>query len=152
MSGERVIVRQNARFATEFLASDPRRDDSQELTPVERLEELTPYGMLLTGLGACTAIVLHTYAKRHDLRLDRVELRLRYDRVFAKDCETCDTVERYRETIDEEVSLEGDLDAEERRRLLLVSKHCPIHKILAYGMEIASRLDERRESAGRETL
>jgi uncharacterized OsmC-like protein len=149
VSGERVTVRQNAQSATEFLALDPRRADSPALVPVERLEELTPYGMILAGLGACTAVVLRVYAKRHDLRLDRVELRLRYDRVFAKDCETCDTVERYRETIDEEISLEGDLDAEERRRLLFVSKHCPIHKILASGVEIASRLDGSEDPSGR---
>jgi uncharacterized OsmC-like protein len=30
----------------------------------------------------------------------------------------------------------------ERRRLYMVSKHCPIHKMLSRGIEVKSRLEE----------
>jgi uncharacterized OsmC-like protein len=38
--------------------------------------------------------------------------------------------------------LTGDLTSEERRRLLIVSRYCPIHKIISHGIEVDSRLGE----------
>ena len=140
--GERVVVRQNARFETEILAADPHDPEGEDLQPVGDLRHLTPYGMLLAGLGSCTAIVLHTYAQHHGVGLEEVELRLEYDRVFAEDCEKCEAIDEYREQIEEEIALSGDLSPQERKRLLAVSRFCPIHKMLAQGIEINSQLAE----------
>jgi len=138
-----------------------------------RVRHLTPYGMLLVGLGSCTAIVLHTYAQHHSVDLRDVELRLQYDRVFAEDadkkhpCEDCEGIHEYKEQadkkhpIEEEIVLTGELTPEERKRLFLVSRHCPIHKMLTdavhppdafhppHGVEVKSRLE--RDSASGET-
>jgi putative redox protein len=140
--GERVIVRQNSQFQTQVLALDPHDPDASEFQPVETIHHLTPYGMLLAGLGSCTAIVIHTYAQHHGVDVQEVELRLRYDRVFADDCEECESIEEYIEQIEEEILLIGDLTPAERRRLYMVSKHCPIHKMLSRGIEVKSRLEE----------
>jgi putative redox protein len=138
--GEAVIVRQNSKFETEILALDPHDPQAHEFYPVGDILQVTPYGMLLAGLGACTAIVLHTYAQHHGVELQEVELHLRYDRVFAEDCEECEGIQEYREQIVEEIVLSGDLTPEERKRLFLVSKHCPIHKMLMHGIEVQSHL------------
>jgi len=140
MPGERVIVRQNQALETEFLALVPGETQSADPRPVARLEELTPYGMLLVSLGGCTGIVLHTYALHHGLALERVELRLRYDRVFSKDCEDCEKTSEYEDTVSLEIVLEGNLNAEEREHLLLISRRCPIHMMLARGVPVQSRL------------
>ena len=140
MPGERVIVRQDRAFETKFLVFDLRGAPAAGARSVVHLQELTPYGMLLVSLGACTAIVLQTYAQHHELSLDRVELRLRYDRVFAKDCEDCEKIKEYEDTVDLEIVLQGDLTLEERERLLLVSRHCPIHKMLAAGIPVQLQL------------
>jgi len=142
---EKVIVRQNSMFETEFLAQDPHEPDDPHLHPVAHVHELTPYGMMLAGLAACTGIVLHTYAQYHDVNLDEVELHVEYDRVFEEDCRDCEKIEEYREQIDEEIVLIGDLTPEERRRLLVISRQCPIHKILLHGIEVNSRLLEMEE-------
>jgi len=139
---ERVIVRQNRMFETEILAADPHVPDSDHLHPVEYVHQLTPYGMLLVGLAACTAIVLHTYAQYHDVALDEVELRAQYDRVFAEDCENCEGIEEYKEQIEEEIVLTGDLTPQERSRLLVISRQCPIHKMVSHGIEVKSHLAE----------
>jgi len=139
---ERVIVRQNRMFETEILAADPHVPDSDHLHPVEHVHQLTPYGMLLAGLAACTAIVLHTYARYHDVALDEVELRAQYDRVFAEDCENCEGIEEYKEQIEEEIALTGDLTPQERSRLLVISRQCPIHKMISHGIEVQSHLAE----------
>ncbi len=143
--GESVIVRQNNSFETEILARDPHNPDDPEFYSVDHMHQLTPYGMLLAGLGSCTAIVLHTYAHHHGVELQEAELHLEYDRVFAEDCEECEGIEEYREQIETEIVLRGPLMPEERKRLFAVSKHCPIHKMLKHGIEVHSRLATEME-------
>jgi putative redox protein len=140
--GESVIVRQNNQFETEILAQDPHNPDDQEFYPVSDAHQLTPYGMLLAGLGSCTAIVMHTYAQYHDVSLSEAELRLEYDRVFADDCKDCEGIEEYKEQIAMDIAVFGELTSADRRKLFVISKHCPIHKMLAHGIEVQSRLSE----------
>lgn len=136
---ERVIVRQNSRFETEFWASDPHHPEAGELQPVQHLHSLTPYGMLLAGLGACTTIVLHTYAQNHHVSLDEVEIHLEYGRSFQEDCKDCEHLGEPEERIEERVFLRGNLSEEQRRRLLLATRYCPIHKLLKGGIAIVTR-------------
>lgn len=137
---EKVIVRQNKRFETEILAQDPHDPDAVSFDPVGAVHQLTPYGMLLSGLGSCTAIVLHTYAQYHDVNLDEVEITLSYDRVFAEDCENCEAIDEYTEQISEEINLIGDLAPAEKKKLHAISRHCPIHQMLLHGIEVHSHL------------
>lgn len=139
---ETIIIRQNREFLTEILAPDPHRPEDPQLYPVEHIYHLTPYGMLLTSLGACTAIVLHTYARNHGVDLQEVELRLSYERIFADDCQDCEAIDEYREQIVEEIRLTGNLTPQERQKLLLIARHCPVHKMLHQGIEVVSRLAE----------
>jgi uncharacterized OsmC-like protein len=132
---EEVIVRQNDRFEIHFQAADPE-DPESEVHPVQHLHELTPYGMMLTSLAACTTIVLHTYAQNHGVALHEAEAHLRYERVFAQDCEDCETIRRYEEQIDAELTLVGDLTDKERQKLFRIGQQCSIHKILEDGIEI----------------
>ncbi|MGB9776194.1 MAG: OsmC family protein [Anaerolineae bacterium] len=139
---EQIIVRQNREFLTEILAPDPHHPEDPQVYPVEHIYHLTPYGMLLASLATCTAIVLHTYAQNHGVALEEVELRLGYERVFADDCRDCEAIDEYREQIVEEIVLKGNLSPQERQRLLIVSRHCPVHKMLHQGIEVVSRLAE----------
>jgi uncharacterized OsmC-like protein len=137
---EHVIVRQNSKFEIEFRALDPRDPESDEIQPVVHIHELTPYSLLLASLGACTTIVLNTYAQHHDVDLQEVESRLRYRRVFQHDCENCEEIKRYEEQIDQELTLSGDLSDEDRQKLFRISKQCSVHKMLEAGIEIRSQL------------
>lgn len=139
---ETIIVRQNREFLTEILAPDPHRPEDPQLYPVEHIYHLTPYGMLLASLATCTAIVLHTYAQNHGVDLEEVELRLGYERIFADDCRDCEAIDEYREQIVEEIVLKGHLSPQEQQKLLVVSRHCPVHKMLHQGIEVVSRLAE----------
>lgn len=139
---ERVIIRQTSNFETEILAPDPFTPDSDELNPVSHINDLTPYGMLLASLGSCTAILLHSFAQHHELDLRQVELRIQYERNFKEDCKNCEEIDKYEEHIEQEIKFTGKLTPEERNKLFLVSRHCPIHKILERGIEVKSRLAE----------
>ena len=137
---EYVIIRQNNRFEIEFKAQDPHDPESGEISQVTHIHELTPYTMLLSSLGACTTIVLHTYAQNHQVGLQEVEIRLRYKRVFQEDCENCEEINRYEEKIDQELILMGDLSESERQKLYQISKHCSVHKLLEDGIEMTTKL------------
>jgi uncharacterized OsmC-like protein len=138
--GESVIVRQNRAYEIEFLALDPEAPDAHDYEHVDTIHELTPYGMLLAGLGACTAVVLNTYADYHEVGLEQVELRLTYGRAFADDCEHCQSADDYEEAIGVELTLHGELTQADRAKLLAISKRCPIHKMLTRGIEVTTQL------------
>jgi putative redox protein len=133
---ERIVLRQNDRFEVEVLASSPHEEGSEALERVEHLHDLTPYGMLLMSLGSCTTILLHSYAQNHGLKLRDVELHLSYARDFKQDCDNCEGADQYDEQIELEVALSGELTEQERERLLLVSRQCPIHKIIKSGIQV----------------
>lgn len=83
-----------------------------------------PHDLLLSALGACTAITLRLYARRKGwlLRNARVQLA----------AEHRDGVFHIRETI----VLEGDLDAAQRARLMEIAGRCPVHRTLTVPVEI----------------
>jgi putative redox protein len=139
---EHVIIRQKSNFETEFRAQDPHDPESDEIKHVIHIHQLTPYTMLLASLGACTAIVMNTYAQNHDVALNEVELHLRYQRVFQDDCENCEEIQRYEEQIDQEVTLYGDLTDEERQKLFHIAQQCSVHKMLEAGIEINTQMSK----------
>ena len=134
---EVVVLKTGPDLIPEFLASDSEaaEDELRELHPVHAIHELSPYGLLLASLAECTAILLHTYARNHQVPLHQIELRVTYARVFAADCKDCEKAQTYTERIEAEVGLVGDLPPAERNKLFLIAKHCPVHKILHSGIQ-----------------
>ena len=133
---EKVVVRQKNNFETEFRALNPELPESHELFPVKHIQDLTPYGMLLASLGSCTAVVVNTYAQYHNIGLDEVELTVEYERVFKEDCEHCEDISRYKESIGMDIGFTGKLTHEQREKLFKISLQCPIHKMLKGGIEV----------------
>ena len=83
-------------------------------------------------------MTLRLYAERKALRLDRVTVRLRHAKVHAADCESCEGKEAKVDRIERGIVLEGELDAQERARLLEIADKCPIHRTLTAGVDIAT--------------
>jgi len=98
-----------------------------------------PYELLLASLGSCTAITLRMYADRKGIPLARTTVRLRHDRIHADDCETCETEHGMLSRITREITFEGDLDDDQRARLMKVADHCPVHRTLTSEIVIETR-------------
>ena len=64
--------------------------------------------------------------------------RLRHAKIYAADCESCETKEGKVDRIEREIELAGALDADERARLLEIADKCPIHRTLTSEVEIAT--------------
>jgi uncharacterized OsmC-like protein len=133
---EKVVVRQRNNFETDFRARDPEAPESGQLYPVKQIQDLTPYGMLMASLGSCTAVVVNTYAQYHGIELEEVEITAEYGRVFKDDCEHCEDVSKYKESINMGISFRGKLTPEQQEKLFRISLQCPIHKMLKSGIEV----------------
>ncbi|HMJ44100.1 MAG TPA: alpha/beta fold hydrolase [Pseudolabrys sp.] len=97
-----------------------------------------PYDFLLAGLGACTSMTIRLYADFKKIPLDNVSVRLSHGKIHAKDCETCDTKVSMVDHIDRAITLEGVLDAEQRKKLMEIADKCPVHKTLESKVDITT--------------
>jgi uncharacterized OsmC-like protein len=99
-----------------------------------------PYELLLMSLGACTSMTLRLYARRKQLPLTRVSVRLRHSRIHAEDCADCETKTGFIDRIEREIELEGELDPQQRQRLLEIANMCPVHRTLIGEISIITKL------------
>src|SRR5437763_15407706 len=77
-----------------------------------------PYTLLIGALGSCISMTVTLYARRKQWPLERVTVRLRQERIHAKDCVECQTTtDSYVHRIERAVILEGTLTDEQRARL-----------------------------------
>jgi putative redox protein len=133
-----VLVREtgNGKFQQEILTG-PHRFLADEPVKVGGLDTGPgPYDLLLAGLGACTSMTLRLYADNKKLPLERVLVRLTHNRIHAVDCLNCETKEGMVDRIDRNITLEGALGADERKRLMEIADKCPVHRTLESEIEI----------------
>ena len=78
-----------------------------------------PHELLLAALGSCTAMTLKVYAERKGWPLTNVEV----------DVNGSTTAAGF--VITTLLTLKGELDAEQRQRLIEIAEKCPVHKTLS---------------------
>jgi putative redox protein len=134
-----VIVSSESGLAQE-ISSGKHRWRADEPTPVGTDTGPSPYELLLAALGACTSMTLRLYAQRKQWDLRRVTVRLEHSRIHAEDCKDCETKQGYLDHIDREIEVSGNLDEAQKRRLLEIAEHCPVHRTLTSEINIRTSL------------
>ncbi len=115
-----------------LLADEPVKDGGLGSGP-------GPYDLLLAALGACTSMTVRLYADLKQIPLKRTQVRLRHEKIYAKDCAECETREGKIDRIERVITFEGDLSAEQRARLLEIADKCPVHRTLESEVNIRTR-------------
>ncbi len=133
-----VIVRETGRgqFQQEVIAGTHRLLADEPVAAGGLDGGPSPYALLLAALGACTSMTVRLYADRKSLPLKRASVRLRHGRIHATDCAECETKEGMIDHIDRVITFEGDLDGEQRARLLEIAEKCPVHRTLKSEIDI----------------
>jgi len=116
-----------------LLADEPKSIGGDDSGP-------TPYGFLLSGLGACTTMTIRMYADRKKIPLEHVSVKLNHAKIHASDCAHCETDSGKIDRIDRVVTLKGDLTDEQRQKLLEIADKCPVHRTLHSEVEITTGL------------
>jgi uncharacterized OsmC-like protein/fermentation-respiration switch protein FrsA (DUF1100 family) len=136
-----VVVREtrNGKFQ-QLVSVGPHRLVADEPVAVGGQDSAPgPYDLVLAGLGACTSMTMRMYADRKALPLDRVTVTLAHSKIHAKDCAECETREGMIDQIDRVIRIEGELDAEQRQRLMEIADKCPVHRTLTSEVHIVTR-------------
>ncbi len=98
-----------------------------------------PYDYLLTALGVCTSMTVGLYARRKRMPLENITVSLSHSRIYAIDCEECETKEGMLDRIEVEVELTGSLSAEQHAKLMEIAGKCPVHRTLTSEINIRLR-------------
>jgi uncharacterized OsmC-like protein/pimeloyl-ACP methyl ester carboxylesterase len=115
-----------------LIADEPVAAGGQDTGPA-------PYDFLLAGLGACTSMTMRLYADRKSLPLERTTVTLRHSKIYAQDCAECETRTGMLDQIERIISMDGALDAEQRKKLLEIADKCPVHRTLTSEIRILTR-------------
>jgi uncharacterized OsmC-like protein/pimeloyl-ACP methyl ester carboxylesterase len=103
-----------------------------------------PYDYLIAGLGACTSMTMRLYADRKSFPLDRVTVTLAHSKIYAKDCAECETREGMLDQIERVIRIDGELDAEQRKKLMEIADRCPVHRTLTSEIRIVTKEEPRQ--------
>ena len=101
----------------------------------------SPYDLLAAALGACTSMTLRLYADRKGLDVSRIAVEITHAKTHAEDCAACvggtaplvDHFER-------RITIDGDLDSDQRAALLRIADRCPVHRTLEGQVHISTVL------------
>ena len=99
-----------------------------------------PFDLLMAGLGTCKAMTLRMYSDRKRWPLEAVTVKLNHKKIDAADCETCQTKEGQLDQFDCEIDLNGELDDQQKQRLLQIADRCPVHRTLHSEIVVKSKL------------
>ena len=97
----------------------------------------TPYELLSSSLGACTAMTLKMYALRKGWELGEVTVHINHDKDYPAEYE--DGRSRKIDIFDRSIEITGNLDDVQRARLLEIADKCPVHKTLNSAVEIKTQ-------------
>lgn len=102
----------------------------------------SPYELVTAGLGACTAMTLHMYARRKNWDLREVTVQLDHEKNHASDSEHAEKPDSKIDHFNRILYLRGELDETQRLRLLEIANKCPVHRTLHNPVEIHTNLGE----------
>lgn len=127
------IARTERELRTEIVANGFRlaADEPAELGGTDTAPN--PHDYLSAALASCTTMTLRMYADRKDWPMEAATANVDHQKVEPDDA---DPYDRFVCTIE----LEGDLDPQQRERMLEIASRCPVHRTLASRADVQTEL------------
>lgn len=120
---DKYITRIHSSNNNDIVADEPIEQGGQNLG-------FAPGELLASSLGACSCITMRMYADRKEWPLDSVSIIVTYER--DKDTRTSH--------FKKEITMTGNLDEEQTKRMLQIADKCPIHFTLSNPITIETVL------------
>ncbi|WDF53640.1 OsmC family protein [Mucilaginibacter sp. KACC 22063] len=89
---------------------------------------IAPYGLLMSSLASCTSITLRMYIDRKMWIVDEITVDVEMIKVEGGTL------------FKRKLNFKGDLNEEQKHRLIQIADACPIHKILVGGIMVDTEL------------
>lgn len=106
-----------------IVADEPKRVGGANLG-------MNPYELLLSSLGACTAMTMKMYADRKGYNLKDVKVELSHSKEYVEDCLTCEEEGAKLDIITKQISIGGNLSDVEREKIIAIAEKCPVNRTL----------------------
>lgn len=120
---DHYLTRIHSSNGNDITADEPLDDGGQNLG-------FAPGELLASALGACSCITMRMYADRKEWPVDSIEIIVTYERDREKQ------ISHFRK----EVTIKGQLDEEQIRRMLQIGDKCPVHFTLSNPITIETVL------------
>ena len=98
-----------------------------------------PYELLLAALGQCTVLTILLYARHKGWPVDGVSVHANHERLVVAEEIDGELIRKKVERIVQEIALQGNLDADQRARLIEIAGKCPVHRTMTGDLEILER-------------
>lgn len=102
-------------------ADEPESDGGTNTGPA-------PHDFMRMSLASCTAITLRMYANRKEWPVEQISVYVHMEKTEEK------TI------FHRAVELKGNLDDEQRKRMLQIANACPVHKTMIHPIEVSTLL------------
>ncbi|GFO65263.1 bifunctional alpha/beta hydrolase/OsmC family protein [Geomonas paludis] len=129
-------------FRTEIFANGFSLTADEPVSYGGSNEGPSPYEFVMAGLAACTSMTVQMYARRKGWPLVDALVRLSHHKIHAEDCRDCESQDRRIDKFVRELELIGELDQEQRQKLLEIAEKCPVHRTLTSEILVETRLKE----------
>lgn len=116
-----------------IIADEPKNFGGNDFGP-------SPYQLVASGLAACTVMTLRMYAERKKWDLQEVYCHIRHEKTHVLDCDDCENPKAKIDKFTRELEFFGELDDEQKKRLLEIADRCPVHRTLEGQAHIETKL------------
>lgn len=116
-----------------LLADEPADVGGEDLGP-------SPYQLLTSALGACTAMTMRMYADRKGWEVDEIRVHLNHEKKHSDDCADCEKPTSKIDHFERIIEIDSKLDETQRQRLLEIANKCPVHRTLEGEVKVETRL------------
>jgi putative redox protein len=85
-------------------------------------------------------LTMRMYAERKGWPIEEIRAEVSHAKVHAADCEACEHADGDIGVLTRTITMTGDLDDDQRTRMMRIADRCPVHRTLEGQIEVRTTL------------